>query len=75
MSHQRAGKMHSATLRDEGNSVSLSALIKVVRSIQNELAGSDEHDAEVRFEIFGDYLENEIANGKPFVYTSKMIGI
>jgi len=74
--NQRAGKMHAAGMNDEGGgNISLKSLIKVIRSIQAELAGSDEFDAEVRFEIFGDYLENEIANGKPFVYTSKMIGV
>lgn len=70
-----SNKRHAAALDDSSN-VSLGALLKVIRSCQEALDESNEFDASLRFEILGDYIEEEIIKfGRPFTYTSRMIGI
>ena len=74
--NQRKGSYHAAAMNDEGGgNITLKQLIAVIRAAQHELETNDEEDSALRFEIFGDFLENDIANGKPFSYTSRMIGL
>jgi hypothetical protein len=75
MMNQRAGKTHLAAMTDDGGSIPLGSLIKFVRSAQDELEHAMESDAALRFEIFGDFLEQDVANGIPFKFTTKAIGL
>ena len=74
MSNQRAGKTHAAAASDSQN-VSLRSLIDYVKSAQVALKESDEDDAAHYFEMFEDYLRNDVANGKPFGFTYKSLGL
>lgn len=68
--------MHAATMRDEGGgNITLKQLIEVIRGCQTALEEIGEEDSALRFEIFKDYLENEVTNGKPLNYTNKLIGL
>lgn len=69
---------HRAAMNDDGGGkFTLQQLIKVIRAAQYDLEQNDDSDgAALRFEILGDYLEEEVAKfGKPLTYTSKMIGL
>ena len=73
--NQRAGKTHAAAMTDDGGSISLGSLIKFVRDAQKALEYEEEVDAALRFEIFGDYLEQDVVNGAPFKFTTKALGL
>lgn len=73
--NQRAGKTHAAAMTDDGGSIPLGALIKFIREAQRNLGDCGEPDAELRFEIFGDFLEQDVANGTPFKFTTKALGL
>ena len=73
--NQRAAKMHSATLGDSQN-VSLRSLIEYARSARVALAQTDHEDASYYFEMFEDFLVNDVANGsKPLSFTYKSLGL
>lgn len=75
--NQRAGRYHAASSNDDGGgNITLSQLIKFVRAAQVALENTpDEIDSAVRFEIFADYLEEDVANGAPFVFSTKTLGL
>lgn len=73
--NQRPGRYHSAALHDSGTSVPLSHLIRFVKAAQTALERHGEEDAALRFEIFGDYLQQDVVNGKPFEFTTKTLGL
>lgn len=75
MSNQRAGKTHAAAATDQRQSVDLQALIKFVAQARVALEENDEEDAALRFELFEDFLRNDVANGKPFGFTYKALGL
>ena len=73
--NQRPGKMHSAALGDSQN-VPLRSLIEYARNARVALAETDHDDASYYFEMFEDFLINEVANGsKPMSFTYKSLGL
>jgi hypothetical protein len=76
VSNQRRGSWHAASANDEGGgNVPLGSLIKFVRAAQAALEKESEDDAALRFEIFGDFLEKDVANGAPFTFSTKALGL
>lgn len=75
MSNQRAGKTYNAAATDHRQSVDLGALIKFAQQAQLALEQEGEDDSALRFELFADYLQNEVANGKPFGFTYRALGL
>ena len=74
--NQRAGRYHAASLNDAGGgSIPLSQIIRFVRAAQAALERAKEEDSALRFEIFADYLEQDVVNGKPFEFTTKALGL
>lgn len=72
--NQRPANMHAAALNDDGI-VKVSALYKMIRECQKALEEIDESDSAVRFEIFGDWLLHDYKPGKPFIFTSRVLGL
>jgi hypothetical protein len=60
---------------EHGGNVSLKDLIYFVTQAQRALEEVDEEDSALRFEIFGDFLREDVANGKPFVFSTKALGL
>jgi hypothetical protein len=73
--NQRAGKTHSAAATDNRQMVDLAALIKFVSAARVALEQEGEEDSALRFELFEDFLRNDVANGKPFGFTYKALGL
>jgi hypothetical protein len=74
--NQRAGKMHAASMNDAGGgTIVYGDLLKFVRAAQTDLEHCGEEDAALRFEILGDYLENDYKVGTPLKFTSKALGL
>lgn len=74
--NQRAGKTHAAGMRDEGGgSYTLKQIIELIAACKTAMAGSDEFDAEIRFEILEDWLRHDVANGTPLTFTNKTLGL
>lgn len=73
---QRQGKSHAASGFDGGQTVSLQGLIRTIRDAQTALEAEGEEDSALRFEIFGDYLEQDVAqNNKPITFHMRMLGL
>lgn len=62
------------TLSD-GTGVNLRTVLAYARSAQRALEQEGDEDAALRFELFADYLEKDVAAGKPFGFTYKSIGL
>lgn len=62
------------TLSD-GTGINLRSLLNFTRAAQKALEEEGEEDAALRFELFTEYLEKDVANGKPFGFTYKTIGL
>lgn len=75
MTNQRAGKTYNAAANDQRQSVDLGSLIKFVQSASVALMESGEADAAHYFDMFEDYLREDVANGKPFGFTYKALGL
>lgn len=73
--NQRAGKTHGAAATDNRQSVDLMSLIKFVSTASVALAESGEEDAAHYFGMFEEYLREDVANGKPFGFTYKALGL
>lgn len=74
--NQRRGKTHAASGADNGTTVNLQGLIRAVRDCQAALEAQGEEDSALRFEIFGDYLAEDVAEkGKPITFTTRMLGL
>ena len=73
--NQRPGKTHSAAATDGRQSVDLMSLIKFAREAKAALNQAEEEDAAHYFEMFEEYLRNDVANGKPFGFTYKALGL
>jgi hypothetical protein len=76
MSNQRVGKTHQAGARDsEGGTVSVKNLIAFLKDCERALASDGESDAELRFELFREWVETEVAYGAPFKFSHKILGL
>lgn len=76
MSNQRGGRFHAAAMNDEGGgNITLKDLITFVDKAQAALEDSGESDAALRFEIFGDYLKEDVASGQRFQFSNKALGL
>ena len=73
--NQRAGKTHSAAATDGRQSVDLMSLIKYAQAASRALKEEGEEDASHYFEMFEEYLRQDVANGKPFGFTYKSLGL
>ena len=74
--NQRAGRFHAASLNDSGGgNIALGDLIKFVRSAQDALEQTGESDSALRFEILGDFIENDVVAGAPFKFSTKALGL
>lgn len=59
----------------DGTGVNLRSLIDYVRSAKAALNEASEEDAAHYFEMFEEYLVKDVANGKPFGFTYKTLGL
>lgn len=59
----------------DGTGINLRSLLAYARSAQKALEQEGEEDSALRFELFAEYLEKDVANGKPFGFTYKTIGL
>lgn len=62
------------TLSD-GTGVNLRSLTDYVRQARTALIQEGEQEAAHYFEMFQEYLEKDVANGKPFGFTYKTLGL
>lgn len=62
------------TLSD-GTGVNLRSLINYVRDAKTALKQSNEEEAAHYFEMFEEYLVQDVSNGKPFGFTYKSLGL
>ena len=74
MSNQRRGKMHAAALNDRAD-VSLKSLIQYAKEAQEALEASGDENGAYVFEMFHEYLQRDVANGKPFKFASIQLGL
>lgn len=73
--NQRRGKMHAAGLSDRQD-VPLAKIIRFVRQAQAALEAENLDEEAARFEIFGDFLEEDVATGSaPLEFTYRSIGL
>jgi hypothetical protein len=76
MSNQRGGRYHSAAMNDEGGgNITLQQLISFFAKAQDALEGAEEPDSALRFEIVKDWLKEDVTNGAPFVFSTKVLGL
>lgn len=59
----------------DGTGVNLRSLTKFVKEARVALLHEGEEDAAHYFEMFQEYLEKDVANGKPFGFTYKTLGL
>lgn len=59
----------------DGTNVNLRTVLTYARSASAALAEAGEDDASHYFEMFAEYLEKDVANGKSFAYTNKSLGL
>ncbi len=59
----------------DGSNVNLRSLTKFVREAREALIKSGEEEAAHYFEVFEDHLVQDVANGKPFQFTTKIFGL
>lgn len=59
----------------DGTGVNLRSLIEFVRNARVALLEENEDDAAHYFEMFETYLVEDVANGKPFGFTYKTLGL
>lgn len=74
MSNQRRGNMHAAALNDRAD-VSLKSLIQYAKDAQAALEEAGEEGGAYAFEQFLEYLQRDVANGKPFKFASIQMGL
>lgn len=59
----------------DGTGVNLRSVTNFVREAKVALAQAGEEDAAHYFEMFEEYLVKDVANGKPFGFTYKSLGL
>ncbi len=59
----------------DGTGVNLRSVTNFVREAKVALTQSGEEEAAHFFEMFEEYLVKDVANGKPFGFTSKTLGL
>ena len=59
----------------DGTGVNLRSLTAFVRQAHVALVQEGEEEAAHFFEMFKEHLEKDVANGKPFVFTYKVLGL
>jgi hypothetical protein len=76
MSNQRSGRYHAAAMNDDGGgNITLKELITFVEKAQAALEDAGEGDAALRFEIFGDYLKQDVTSGQHFQFSTRALGL
>ena len=69
-----ANPIKKPTLSD-GTGVNLRSVINYATQAMVALQEAGEEDAALRFELFAEYLRQDVANGKPFGFTYKSLGL
>ena len=59
----------------DGTGVNLRTLSAFVRQAHVALVQEGEEEAAHFFEMFRDYLEQDVVNGSPFIFTNKVLGL
>ena len=59
----------------DGTGVNLRSVLNYAKSAAVALNEAGESDAAHYFEMFAEYLEKDVANGKPFGFTYKTLGL
>lgn len=59
----------------DGTGVNLRSVTNYVREAKVALTQAGEEDAAHYFEMFEEYLVKDVANGKPFGFTYKSLGL
>jgi len=59
----------------DGTGVNLRSVIEYTRTAAAALKEAGEEDAAHYFEMFNEYLVKDVANGKPFGFTYKTLGL
>lgn len=59
----------------DGTGVDLRSLIRFVEQAESDLRSSGYDDSADYFELIHDFLQQDVANGKPFVYRSRILGL
>lgn len=62
------------TLSD-GTGVNFRSLLSFVKSAESDLRESGYDDSADYFENIAEWLEKDVANGKPFRYTGRVLGL
>lgn len=62
------------TLSD-GTGVNLRSVLAYCKSAVVALEDIGEEDAALRFEMLAEYLQKDVANGKPFAFSHKSLGL
>lgn len=77
MSNQRRGNSHQAAATDSsGGTVSIKDLIALLKECERACATDDPRDnAELRFELLREWIENEVAYGAPLKFSYKILGL
>jgi len=66
--------MKTPSLSD-GTGVNYRSVLKFVEQAQVALEQEGETEAAHYFEMFGEYLKNDVIGGKPFGFTYKSLGL
>ena len=59
----------------DGTGVNLKSVIAYAKAAQLALEEAGDSVAAMRFECFADYLMCDVANGKPFKFSSRSLGL
>lgn len=59
----------------DGTGVNLRSVVNYAKEAASALEQAGEADAAHYFEMFHEYLTRDVANGKPFGFTSKTLGL
>lgn len=59
----------------DGTGVNLRSVLTYARSASVALTEAGEEEAAHYFDMFAEYLEKDVANGKPFGFTYKTLGL
>lgn len=59
----------------DGTGVNLRSVVNYAKQAMVALQEAGEEEAALRFELFAEYLQNDVAGGKPFGFTYKSLGL
>lgn len=66
---------NAAPKLSDGTGINYRTLTDFVSKAKLALIEADEEEAAHYFEVFEDYLKQDVANGKPFGFTYKALGL